>query len=76
MESAELRRYFTYRKLSGYSFKRIKKNPEMLEFAEGYNDVTIRSLLKDLHLRNGRKKFLYLFNGIKDGDMNLMEQVI
>lgn len=66
---------FTYRKLSGYSFRGFKRNPEMLEFVEGYNDVHKKSS-EGLTFEEQKKKFLYLFNGIKDGDMNLMEQVI
>lgn len=66
---------FTYRKLSGYSLEDLKRNPEMLEFVEGYNDVHKKSS-EGLTFEEQKKKFLYLFNGIKDGDMNLMEQVI
>ena len=76
MESAEWKKIFLHTEnYPDILLEDLKRNPEMLEFVEGYM-MYIRSLLRDLHLRNRRKKFLYLFNGIKDGDMNLMEQEI
>ena len=55
---------FTYMKIIGYSLESLKRNPEMLEFIEGYNDVHKKSS-EGLTFEEQKKKFLYLFNRIK-----------
>ena len=76
MESEEWKKIFLHTEnYPDILLEDLKRNPEMLEFVEGYNDVHKKSS-EGLTFEEQKKKFLYLFNGIKDGDMNLMEQVI
>ena len=76
MESAEWKKIFLHTEnYPDILLEDLKRNPEMLEFVEGYNDVHKKSS-EGLTFEERKKKVPYLFNGIKDGDMNLMEQVI
>ena len=60
MESAEWKKIFLHTEnYPDILLEDLKRNPEMLEFVEGYNDVHKKSS-EDLHLRNGRKSsFIY-----------------
>ena len=76
MESAEWKKIFLHTEnYPDILLEDLKRNPEMLEFVEGYNDVHKKSS-EGLTFEERKKKVPLLFNGIKDGDMNLMEQVI
>ena len=76
MESAEWKKKFLHtEKYPDILLEDLKRNPEMLEFVEGYNDVHKKSS-EGLTFEERKKKVPLFIQWIKDGDMNLMEQVI